>query len=239
MRSLEIPKIIWQTHEWDYKDLPQNFLAVTMTWKNLNPDWDYRYVSAAERSEYVKSIDQILYRMYTLSDSTSQADIWRYLVTYENGGVYADMDSICTAPLTYMLEQNQNDKELVCTELDENGLVNNANFAAVKSSKVIKKVLDNVMSYFKTVDYAGLLLECDSKEEFWERLTVDIKLAPDVYYEAVLADHTESVSFKFTAAEHNSELKTNFKHDYSVDFCGKKRSYYDLAREHGWETYIL
>lgn len=239
MSSKDIPKVIWQTHEWEYDSLPQNFKATTMTWKNLNPDWEYRYMSAKERADYVKVADPILYRIYLLSDNTSQADIWRYLVIYKNGGVYADMDSICTMPLTYMMEQHQNGAELVCTELDENNLVNNANFAAVRSSKTLEKVLKHLMSFFENVDYFTLLKYSKSKEEFWSHVTRTIKLTPDIYHDVVLKENSEFVSFNFIGAIHSLELKDKFTHDYLVNYYGKDRSYYDLAREHGWETYIL
>ena len=87
-------KIIWQTHEWEHSDLPEHFRAATMAWKNLNPTWEYKYVSARERADQVKSFDYNLYKFYVLADKVTQADIWRYIVVYKHGGVYADMDSM-------------------------------------------------------------------------------------------------------------------------------------------------
>ncbi len=108
-----IPKIIWQTHNYEYPDLPLYLKQISQTWKNLNPDWEYRYVSHTEREEIIKKYP-ILWKYYPTQDPVCQADMWRYVVTYEHGGVYADMDSICTKPLTYMLSSLEDAEIFVC-----------------------------------------------------------------------------------------------------------------------------
>lgn len=237
MKSLEIPKIIWQTHEWDYEDLPQNFLAATMTWKNLNPDWEYRYVNAKEREHYVREADYLLYKMYRRHDKISQADMWRYLVTHEFGGVYADMDSICTSPLTYLLDNHQNGAELVATTV-LGGKVLNSNFAAIKSSKLMKKLLINLYAHYEKTNWIHLFMRCDNEEEFWEQFAIAIKLHPGLFTDVVVHELPELVSFNFTAFLHETEIKTSFTRDFSVDYYGKEKSYFNLAKEHGWETHM-
>ena len=129
----KIPKIIWQTHEWDYASLPEMYLKTSNTWRLFNQDWEYKYVSGKERKEQVAEefpefID--LYNQYhklndlieknlamgikqnSLLPGMAQADLWRFLVLHKYGGVYADMDSICIGSLDEMLRV-YSDKELV------------------------------------------------------------------------------------------------------------------------------
>ncbi len=234
-----IPKIIWQTHEWEYSDLPQNFLSVTMTWKNLNPDWEYRYVSAKERAEYVKNANPSLYKMYLLSDNVSQADMWRYLVTYEHGGVYADMDSICTMPLNYLIENNQHGADLIATPVEyPNNFVNNSNFAVTKSSTLMEKVIRNLVFYYERVNYARIIMDSNTEKEFWEQVSKEIKLHTGVYIDVVFIESPSLVSFNFIGAIHSEGIKNEFNTDYDVDYYGEKTTYFELAKKYGWETHI-
>ncbi len=237
MKSLEIPKIIWQTHEWEYDDLPQNFKAASLTWQNLNPDWEYRYMDAKQREHYVREADYLLYKIYLLSDKVSQADMWRYLVTYEHGGVYADMDSVCTTPLTNLVKNNQNGAELMANPIAD-GVVFNSNFAVVKNSEVMRKIIESLTTYYQKTDFIHLLMHCDNMQEFWEQFAVAVKLHPGLYIDVVVHQHPELVSFKFTGFRHESSIKTDYDFNFEVDYYDRKVSYIELAKELDWETYI-
>jgi hypothetical protein len=226
-------KIIWQTHEWEHSDLPEHFRAATMAWKNLNPTWEYKYVSARERADQVKSFDYNLHKFYALADKITQADIWRYIVVYKHGGVYADMDSVCTAPLDYTLEKNYNNEEVFATEPDQYGMVNNANFGASKNSQIIKTVIDNIFTRYKdTTLYHALLINGGDQD-----LDSCIKEVLTTYpgeYSDVLMQNKDKVCFKLTGVGHGKELKHNFYPNYVVDYYGEERTYADLVKEHGW-----
>jgi hypothetical protein len=169
---MSISKIIWQTHEWEYEDLPEIYKKTSQTWQVLNPDWEYRYASAAKRREMVVElgshfINSGSYDQYDpVIAGMMQADLWRILVVYYYGGVYADMDSVCLAPLQEMLDL-YSDKDLIVTppfamyDRDEatgkhfvtidNILntkqgykyhINNANFAGKQYSKVLGRAIE-------------------------------------------------------------------------------------------------
>jgi hypothetical protein len=110
---MSIPKIIWQTHNYEYEDLPIHYKKIAQTWKNLNPDWEYRYVSHTEREDIIKKYP-ILWNYYPTQTGVCQADMWRYVVTYEHGGVYADMDSVCTKSISYFLDNSRSAEMYVC-----------------------------------------------------------------------------------------------------------------------------
>lgn len=147
-----IPKIIWQTHEWEYEDLPVNHKRSADTWKNLNPGWEYKYTSAKERKEIVYSLDPYLHDLFFLEEKNSpyytrgkihQADIFRYLVTYEYGGVYADMDSVCRQPLDYMLSLIDQPYEVLISK-ERYSPYNNALYAAAPKSSVLENVIKKI-----------------------------------------------------------------------------------------------
>lgn len=233
----KMQKIIWQTHEWEYSDLPKNFLATSMTWKNLNPSWEYRYVSAAQRVIEVKKFDTVLYKFYLLSAPVTQADIWRYVAVYLNGGVYADMDSICITPLDYLIETKYQGEELMATPKDSKGDVNNANFMATEKSTVIKAVLETTKERYKNMDYYPALVEAEDKDQFWNLLKTYIRTSPE-HYSPVVLQYPEIVSFNFEAAIHDETFKKSFNLNYLVNYYGTYTHYFDLAKKHGWVTHI-
>ena len=50
-----IPKIIFQTHEYEYSDIPKYMFELSKSWIKLNPGYEYRYFSAKQREEYIKN----------------------------------------------------------------------------------------------------------------------------------------------------------------------------------------
>ena len=150
-----IPKIIWQTHQTPYEQLPEFQKKIIGTWKDLNPTWEHRYIDAASRSKYVEKYDNNLFEKYQNSHPIAQSDMWRALVIYEHGGFYADMDSICILPLDEILNKGYNNQDVVCSPIAfqcEEYEVNNSNFGAVKNSKIIKYILSDI-SVQSNVEY--------------------------------------------------------------------------------------
>lgn len=115
---MSIPKIIWQTHEWDYKELPFPFKENSKNIPLINSGWEYRYINAETRkrmiSNYSNKWGNDLLELYEriVSDGSfyksngeaksHQVDLWRYLTIYEYGGIYIDMDSYMTKSLNEM-----------------------------------------------------------------------------------------------------------------------------------------
>ena len=166
-----IPKIIWQTQEPEFKDLLPFQKRVIDTWINLNPGWEHRYIDAKQREQEVKEYNNTLYQAYILASGVNQADIWRIIVTYKYGGVYADMDSICTLSLDNVLKKHYNNEDMISTSIgfqvtsnccvidgvrnrDYVG-VNCSNFATTKNSKTMKSILDEVIVECDTILNSG------------------------------------------------------------------------------------
>lgn len=245
-----IPKIIWQTHEWEYKDLPNHFLKIIKTWENLNPGWNHRYVSGAQRALYIEQYDQILYRYYLLADKITQADIWRYVVVYRDGGVYADMDSICTMPLDYMIDKYYNEEDVISVAIMtdkyeerarwrakdnpefSSGGVNNSNFAAIKNSKIMKLILDNIIKKYKTITLFDLFIRSEIGNSInpIAGKTHCFFLGYSAYSDVVMKNQ-DSVCFNFEASMHSNVLKEKFDTDYMINYYGKEIPYFSFVKE--------
>jgi hypothetical protein len=185
-----ISKIVWQTHEWDYEDLPEIYKKTSKTWQALNPGWQYNYLNAKQRREMIKDLAPSLLNKYDsystpvgddgeVSGGILQCDLWRIVCIHAYGGVYADLDSICIGHLDEMLSL-YSDKEIVISSNfmteGEDFLLNNsmsgipynfkvnsgAGFAGKKNSTILKRMLDIAEDKIKE-NYGG--------GSFWENFS--------------------------------------------------------------------
>lgn len=201
----DIPKIIWQTHNYLYEELPEHLKQVTQTWINLNPTWEYKYVNHIDRKEFVKTEDPVLYTHYERLAPITQADVWRYLVTYKYGGAYADMDSVCKVPLDYMLDALQCDHDLLATSQPGPLYYNNCNYVVGKNSKNLEIIIKNLKDKPYALIPPGALM-C-----FIEQASISDTACNDFY-----------------GALHAAEFKTAFHDTFEVNYYGKLVAYNEL-----------
>lgn len=218
-----IPKIIWQTHEWDYQDLPEVFKKTSYTWKNLNPEWEYRYFSGKDREDFISEHYPFLKETYLNPIKTRQADIWRYCVIHKFGGVYADMDSVCIKSLDHMLE-NYNNEDLIVLKRYmhlENKDVHNCNFAGIKNSQILKNIIDDVYETSKLNNVAP----AGGDATFLDTWISFSKYAQNI------------VDGLFFDASHPSlDCKTEFK-DFSINYYGEIMKYSEYIDRKGLYYY--
>lgn len=102
-----IEKTIWQTYETSLEDLPDYGKFGINTWKNHNPDWAHGYMSGQERENFFKSeFNSETYDTYMrMPLGVMKAGMWRFGILYVNGGVYADLDTHCEAPISNWLDE--------------------------------------------------------------------------------------------------------------------------------------
>jgi len=208
------PKIIWQTHNHKQSWMPEHLKAISSYWINLNPGWEYRYVNQVEREETVKKYPHI-YEMYKYQLPVYQSDIWRFITLYENGGCYADMDSIPAMPLDYMIKKIGGDPEII-TVPTHNGMGNNHNFLAKKNSTILKSVVDSMNE--------------------WSEISLDQMHPWSSFVTKVYsAENSENVSQLFEAV-HSLDFKKRFiTSKQSIDNYGKIMKYEDFVKENNLE----
>lgn len=199
------PKIIWQTHNHKEEWLPEHLKQVKATWINLNPGWDYRYVDQVQRDQMVSHYPEI-YEVYKYQLPIPQADIWRYVVTYEEGGCYADMDSVCIKPLDFMLQGIDGDPEMIVVpEHREQG--NNHNFITKAKSPIMESIVDQMRNKIRD-SYLNIFINT-------------------VY-------SNENVSKLFTAASHSLQYKRAWVPDsLMINYYGENIKYTDFLEQNG------
>ena len=150
-----IPKIIWQTYKDPFNDLPQYAKNAAQTWKDLNPEYKYIYMDDKEIESFIiNEFDQEwleIFNNYPLG--VMRGDLFRYMITYIYGGVYADLDTICNVPISTWI--NTNTDMVICID-DDNINYAQLAFACTPKHPVLKTVLDLIKLESKQSSYSDL-----------------------------------------------------------------------------------
>jgi len=148
-----IPRIIWQTYKDPYDVLPDYIKETTETWKSLNPEYKYVYMDDTQAAEFVlKEFGEEWHNIFiTAPIGVMRGDIWRYMVIYKYGGIYADLDCICLKPIDTWI--NDEYSLIVCPEHEIDFC--QWLFAATPGNQIIKNVLDLIKEAFKDPDYSN------------------------------------------------------------------------------------
>ena len=94
-----IPKLIHQT--WHTPPSVNALAAYQASWQTLNPDCHYHFYTDQDCLDFVSRYFPQLEMFYlALPYPVQKADLFRYLVVYEKGGLYADIDMACLRPFT-------------------------------------------------------------------------------------------------------------------------------------------
>ena len=113
--SQKIPKIIWQTMKTN--KVPVFMKNYADSWINLNPEYEYRFHDDDDIINFlITDFPEYLDGYRILKYGASKADLWRYLIIYKYGGVYADMDCRCITPLREWIDP----KAVFVTQLGTN-----------------------------------------------------------------------------------------------------------------------
>lgn len=100
---MPIPRIIIQTH----RD-PAIGAKLRQTWMHLHPDYEYRFYNNDHcRQFFSQCMPELLPTYDKLPLPVQKADLFRYAVVYWYGGIYADVDTICRAPLDSYINMDQ------------------------------------------------------------------------------------------------------------------------------------
>ncbi len=108
---MPIPKLIHQT----WRDaFPPTDRGDPESWKRHNPGWTYKLWTDQDLSDLMRDHFPHLAGMYhAYRNPVQRADLGRYCILAKFGGVYADIDTDCLAPLDPLVHE---DRVVLCHE---------------------------------------------------------------------------------------------------------------------------
>jgi mannosyltransferase OCH1-like enzyme len=102
-----VPKIIHQIWINEDPNIPEKWKQTPIEWKKNHPDWKYILWSGSELLEYITEYHPDFLELYNSYPYTIQrADMVRYFILYDFGGIYCDLDNYPTENLEKYLTNN-------------------------------------------------------------------------------------------------------------------------------------
>lgn len=149
---MSIPKTIWQTYKTSFEELPSYAKEAAQTWIDLNPDYEYKYMSDTEVESFILQEYGQRWRDIFVSCPVGvmKGNIFRFLIIYRYGGVYADLDAVCIKPISSWV--NDNHKMFIGIESWLEFL--EWTFASEPGNPAIKCVIDKIENNFENPDYS-------------------------------------------------------------------------------------
>jgi mannosyltransferase OCH1-like enzyme len=204
-----IPKNIFQS--WITKELHPEIQKKVNTIKELNPEYIYQLYTDSEIDEFVNTFypGKISECFNRLNIPVAKVDFWRYLVLYEYGGVYVDLDSSINISLDDFIREN--DSAIITAETNPNTFVQWA-LIFDKRHPILKKVIEVVVDNIENNSYPNDVLQMTG---------------PQAYSKAILSFHYELFGKKinFNSINHNTDV--TFSEDsipyriYGIDYNNK------------------
>lgn len=130
-----IPKIIHQIWLGDQSKRPAKIMQ---TWRDKHPDWDYR-LWTDENLPSLRNKRQF----DEMQEMAGKADILRYELLYDHGGVYIDADTICLNPLEDFFLQNDS---FACweNEYSVTGLIHNGHLGSCVNNELMRHLITHI-----------------------------------------------------------------------------------------------
>uniref|UniRef100_A0A2C9JJL1 Uncharacterized protein n=2 Tax=Biomphalaria glabrata TaxID=6526 RepID=A0A2C9JJL1_BIOGL len=153
----KIPKIIHQV--WKGIFVPPEFVSWIKSWNKHHPDWEYWLWTDKSARLFIADRYPHLLNVYDhYPENIRRADAFRYIVLYEYGGLYADMDmealgSFLPLTLKYscFIGKEPYEHPIIDTNFDE--LLINALMGCRQKHPFMKLLINNLASFSRLWHY--------------------------------------------------------------------------------------
>jgi alpha 1,6-mannosyltransferase len=111
--SQPFPTKIWQSWKDDSENPTERTAGYPHQWRAMNPDWRYERLTDHNMDAYVRGRfeeGRIVDVFTSLHDPILRADLLRYLLVLEEGGVWADIDVRPLQPVSKWIPEQHRDK---------------------------------------------------------------------------------------------------------------------------------
>jgi len=97
---MSIPKIIHQC--WKTSTIPKRWRPMVASVKKYHPGWEYKLWTDDSMEQHVKKYHPELYPVYMAMElNIMRADVFRYVIMHDQGGMYCDLDYEFIRPYDY------------------------------------------------------------------------------------------------------------------------------------------
>jgi mannosyltransferase OCH1-like enzyme len=186
-----IEKKIFQTYKKEYHELDDYAIHTSRTWIEKNPEWEYNYYSDESILDFTSDVfgkEWLDILLNKCPVGVMRSDIWRCMAVYNYGGIYADLDTICTDSIDlWGLDLS---KEAIFN-VEQSGFILNWAFMGRAKSRVFEIILENIQRNIHeqrtlSIDYVykttGPIVFTESIKNYIDKNNNDIQIINDYNY---------------------------------------------------------
>jgi len=234
-----IPKIIHQT--WKTNIIPKKMDFCINSWRKLNEDYEYKFWTDSDIQVFIiEKFPEYLEIFNKCKLGIQKADIFRLLVLYYYGGIYADIDFECLVPIKYWnIDKN---KINIATEPIEHGkkdILCNALICSPKNQNDLLKILEHgdkilnanpneVMNSFGPFAWTNILKDSKNinfikSELFYPIPDITISVELEKKYRNIIINRNFGNSYAVHYWEHSNWPRTNILNIYYKYLTSQKK----------------
>ena len=199
------------------------------TWIKLNPEYHYNFIDDDGMRKFIGfSFPDYLQAFEKIKHGASKADLWRYLVMFKYGGVYADVDCICVNPLQEWIDPDA----AYVTQLGVNKDVCQWLIISIPGNPILlraaERALENVLNDVTSAEYCGFELHMGELKLRQEEPRVKIEdcvlglagppilqeAAEDCFKNQMCPEIFKHMQVVCISEETSCNFKGNVRHDY-------------------------
>jgi len=210
-----IPKTIYQT--WKTQNLPYKISRIHANMLNKNPGYEHIIYTDEQMNDFMTSnaAKEILDLYWKMNHIVAKADIWRYTILYERGGIYLDIDSKINKSLESLI--NIEDQAIVTAEKNKDLFVQ---WALIFNNKheILERTLNNILEDVSLnknkFNHHALTVENYAKAIFTTAKTSGYEIKWELIKPETNSIYkTQDNSFKIFGVDYNEYF--SFKHKYN------------------------
>ena len=228
-----IPKKIYQT--WKTQNLPTNVTRLHEKMLKLNPGYEHVIYTDSQMNDYMNSnTDGDLKKMFfQLKNIVAKADIWRYTILMNEGGIYLDIDSEIKKSLSKLICEN--DKAIITAEKNKDLFVQWA-LIFDKDHPVLSRTLENIIKAVHEkkykFDHHSLTVKTYATAIFDLSNESNAKVSwGDICEDTDDTYDLNTSSFRMYGVDYNNFFK--FQHKYNHELRGRKKG--EISKNHWTE----
>lgn len=111
-------KVIHQMWFQGFENMPKKYIPNIETWKEGNPGWEHVFWDEGKIINLIRTkFPDYLESFQLLNKDIKKCDAARYFILYDQGGIYADLDTICHTPIDNLISDfDLEDVDLIFAE---------------------------------------------------------------------------------------------------------------------------
>ena len=152
-----VPLVIYQT--WWTNNIPKGMKSTIEENQKMNPEFEYHLFTDQDCEDFIRSAfdEKVLKAFQCLKPGAYKADLWRYCILYEKGGVYMDIKLLTKTKLLDLVKENS----FLLVKDDEafTGCYWNGFMISSPKHPILKTAIDEAVKNIELKEYGNTYLD--------------------------------------------------------------------------------